>query len=220
MATDNNMPASIVDAQVQRLLEVVEEYRQQQCNTLLEQAGLKSRKIIHQTYRNARLRLHHDIQESRLNMQKELAATRAKQHTLMMKRKHQQDQLFLDRAWDALGGNLQERGRNPEQRQLWVQNIVNTALKVLPGQDWAVSHPADWSSAEQDEFKRTVSVENSRVVSFVSVPDITAGIRISADAALVDGTVQGLMVAPARIESELLAQRKNVLVRRHKDNQQ
>lgn len=211
---DKNMPSSIVDAQVQRLLEVVTEYRQQQCDELLGHAHTQSRKIIRQAFRNARLRVHHDIQDSRQNMQQELAATRAKQHTSLMQQKHRQAQEFLNQAWNSLADKLQERWREPQQRQAWVQSIILTALKVLPGNSWQVTCPADWPKKEQEDFLNTVNQAGKREVSFNSTTNIVAGIRISADAALVDGTVDGLMADRGRIESEMLAQRKKLLLSR------
>ncbi len=211
---DINMPSSIVDAQVQRLLEVVNEYQQQQCDELLNHAHTQSRKIIRQAFRNARLRVHHDIQASRQNMQQELAATRAKQHTSLMQQKHRKDQGFLNQSWNNLADKLRERWQQPQQRKAWVQSITLTALKVLPGQSWKVTCPADWPKTEQEEFLGTVNKAGKREVSFDSTTDIVAGVRISADAALVDGTVDGLMRDRGRIESEMLAQRKKLLASR------
>ena len=220
MNSEKNMPSSIVDAQVQRLLEIVNDYQKEQCDVLLEEAHKQSRKIIRQAYRNARLRLHRDIQESRQNMQQELSATRAKQHTFMMQQKHRQDQEFLDQAWKMLKEELLERWRNPQQRQLWVQNIIVAALKMLPGQSWQVAHPSDWSSVEQNDFRKSVESISDREISFNRDDNIVAGIRVSADAALVDGTVQGLMADRIRIESEMLSQRRDILMRNQKASQQ
>ncbi|MEJ2180894.1 MAG: hypothetical protein P8Y28_10770 [Gammaproteobacteria bacterium] len=71
MSNQPKMPSSIVDAQVQRLLEIVEEYRKQQCDGLLTQAQQDSSQIIRQAYREARSRMHQDIQDSREHMRNE-----------------------------------------------------------------------------------------------------------------------------------------------------
>jgi len=211
-----DMPSSIVDAQVQRLLEIVTEYQQQKCNELLNHAHKQSREIIHQAFHNARLRLHHDIQDSRRNMQEELSATRAKQHTSLMQQKHREDQEFLNQAWNILADKLQERWQDSGLRRLWVQNIIQTALQMLPGETWQVVCPADWPRGEQDELVKAVSSAGERKISFNSSQDIVAGIRISADAAIVDGTLPGLMADRGRIESDVLAQRKYYLASHEK----
>ena len=92
MNHEPKMPGSIVDAQVQRLLEIVEEYRKQQCDSLLTQAQQDSSQIVRQAYREARIRMHQDIQDSREHMRNELSGARAKLHTLMMQQRHQADQ--------------------------------------------------------------------------------------------------------------------------------
>lgn len=212
MNADTSMPASIVDAQVARLLEVVKDYEQHQCNELLERAHVQSRQIIRHAYRNARLRLHRDIQDSRQKVQQELSAARAKQHTFLMQQKHREDQEFLDKAWDMLAEKLQQRWRDSKQRRLWVQSVIETALNVLPEKRWQVVHPAGWSKAEQNELRKTIINTNGREVTFTIDKDIHAGIRISADAALVDGTLPGLLADRSRIESEILAQRMEYLV--------
>ena len=74
MNNEPKMPSSIVDAQVQRLLEIVEAYRKEQCDALITQANLDSRHIIRQAYREARMRLHQDIQNSREHMRSELSS--------------------------------------------------------------------------------------------------------------------------------------------------
>ena len=218
MNADKSMPSSIVDAQVQRLLEIVNDYQEQQCDKILEHARSQSRKIVRQAYRNARLRLHHDIQESRLSMEQELSAARAKQHTFLMQQRHREDQEFLNQAWQVLAEKLVQRWSNQKQRQIWIQNIITIALKALPAKNWQVDHPVDWSRAEQKEFAKTVNDVSSHEVNFNGVEDISAGVRINADSALVDGTVQGLMVDRSRIESEILAQRQDYLVRHEKQS--
>ncbi|WP_455366238.1 hypothetical protein [Kaarinaea lacus] len=215
-----DMPSSIVDAQVQRLLEIVKEYQQQKCDELLDHAHKRSREIIRQAFHNARLRLHHDIQDSRRNMQDELSATRAKQHTFLMQQKHREDQEFLNQAWNILADKLQERWQDSQLRQLWVQNIILTSLKMLPGENWQVACPADWPRIEQDEFIKAVSGSGKRQISFNSSADIVAGIRVSADAAMVDGTLQGLMADRGRIESDMLAQRKEYYTSHEKKSRQ
>jgi F0F1-type ATP synthase membrane subunit b/b' len=215
MNTDKSLPTSVVDAQVQRLLEIVADYQQQQCSALLDQAQRQSQHIIRQAYRNARLRLHHDIQDRRQQMQQELAAAHAKQHTLLMQQRYRADQEFLNQAWELLAEKLRERWRDPQQRQLWVQSVIAAALKVLPGQQWEIAHPQDWPQAERDNFKKTVNSRSGLQISFNSEPAFTAGIRISADGAVADGTLQGLMADRGRIESEILAQCRDGIVQNH-----
>lgn len=212
MSAANDMPVSIVDAQVQRLLEIVNNYQQEQCGVLSEQAGQQSQQIIRQAYREARLRLHHDIQDSRQHMQQELSATRAKLHTMMMQQRHRADQEFLAQSWELLVAKLMQRWQKPEQRKLWVQKIFDTAIQVLPAEQWQVAHPPDWPTAEKKQFEEMVSHNAQKQLVIAPDAEMKAGIRISADGALVDGSLDGMLSDRVRIESEVLAQCRECIV--------
>lgn len=202
------MPSSIVRAQVDTLLEVVQEYQNEQREYLFTQARQEARQIIRQAYRDARLRLHQYIFESRERMQKEIVAAKAKNHTVRKQLQHKADRLYLNQAWDMLEDKLITRWQNKEQRQRWVQKILAVAFQVILSQDWLVEHPAGWSENEKQNLIRQARQKSSRIaVNFTVSSDIIAGIRISAHGATVDASLQGLLANRSRIESEFLAQR-------------
>lgn len=219
MSAANDMPVSIVDAQVQRLLEIVNNYLQEQCGVLSEQAGQQSQEIIRQAYREARLRLHHDIQDSRQHMQQELSATRAKLHTMMMQQRHRADQEFLAQSWELLVAKLMQRWQKPDLRKLWVQKIFDTAIQVLPAEQWQVVHPPDWPTTEKEQFEEMVSHNAQKQLVIAPDADMKAGILISADGALVDGSLQGMLSDRVRIDSEVLAQCRECIVHTDGDSE-
>lgn len=212
MNNDPKMPSSIVDAQVQRLLEIVEAYRKEQCDALINQATEDSRQIIRQAYREARMRLHQDIQNSREHMRSELSSARAKLHTMMMQQRHQADQRFLEQSWNLLAAKLQARWQQPKQRQAWVEKIVLNAIQMVPGKDWLVEHPKDWSGEEQKQLRSQVNDKFTGKLKFNKVTEITAGIRIITDGAVIDGSLQGLMADKNGIESIFLAQCRECII--------
>ena len=201
-----NSSSSIVHAQVERLLDVVHAYQQQQCDKIVTQANKEAKQIIDRAYREARLRLHQEILESRDRMQGEILAANAKSHTLRKKYQHEADRRYLDRAWDLLKAKLLERWHNKEQRQRWVQKHLVEALRLLLGTEWLVEHPNSWTVHEQQQFYTQARQKCEVVVNFAESPDIAAGIRICANGATIDGSLQGLLADRSRIESELLAQ--------------
>lgn len=217
MNAEGKMPSSIVGAQVQRLLELVSDYRQKQCQNLLDRAHQQSRDVVRQAHRNARLRLHRDIQETRQQMRREISAARAKQHTMKMQQRHRSDQEFLNQSWEMLTGKLLQRWQDPAQRQLWTHKILFDAVRFLPDSQWQVDHPQDWSQAERNHFRDLANNHAGRELTFNSVSDLAAGIRISANGAFVDGTLGGLMADRVRIESEILAQCRDCIV--HSDGE-
>ena len=211
------MPSSIVRTQVDRLLNVVHEYQDRQCEKILTQAQQETQQIIRQAYGDARLRLHQYILESREGMQREIVTAKAKSHTIRKQIQHKADRLYLKQTWDMLEDKLITRWQNKEQRQRWVQKILVVALQVLPSQDWLVEHPDCWSEEEKhnliNQALQKYSKKSSGIaVNFAVSSDIIAGIRICAHGATVDGTLQGLLANRSRIESEFLAQRYHCTV--------
>lgn len=55
--SNEKLPSSIVDAQLQRLLEIVNEFERHQCEELLDQAKTQASQIVRHSYKNARNRL-------------------------------------------------------------------------------------------------------------------------------------------------------------------
>ncbi len=215
------MPSSIVRTQVDRLLNVVHEYQDRQCEKILTQAQQETQQIIRQAYRDERLRLHQYILESREDMQREIMTAKAKSHTIRKQLQHKADRLYLNQAWEMLKDKLITRWQNKEQRQRWVQKILVVAFQVLPSQDWLVEHPDCWSEEEKhnliNQALQKYSKKSSGIgVNFAVSSDIVAGIRICAHGATVDGSLQGLLANRSRIESEFLAQRNHYTV--HTEN--
>ena len=207
------MPSSIVRTQVDRLLDVVREYQDKQCEKILTQAQQETQQIIRQAYGDARLRLHQYILESREGMQREIVTAKAKSHTIRKQIQHKADRLYLKQTWDMLEDKLITRWQNKEQRQRWVQKILVVALQVIPSQDWLVEHPDCWSDYEKHNLINQARQKSSKIaVNFAVSSDIIAGIRICAHGATVDGSLQGLLANRSRIESELLAQRHHCTV--------
>ena len=59
--SEQKLPSSIVDAQLQRLLEVVSAYEKQQCEIILKQAQEQAEQVVQHSYHNARKRLREHI---------------------------------------------------------------------------------------------------------------------------------------------------------------
>ncbi len=206
------MPASIVDAQLERLLEIVENFKSTQCELLLEQASQQSKQIVSHTYHNARTRMRAHILEERQQLQQSLAAVRARQHTFVMQQKHQASRKFLNDSWELLTSKLVQRWKNPKQRKLWVISIADVALATLSADEWQIDCGGEWEKPEQKQLLDYIAEHSDRKVTVKTGSDIVAGIRINGGSAVVDGTLQGLLSDRVRIESEILAQCTNCIV--------
>lgn len=200
-----NMPASIVDAQVERLLQVVSEYENQQRTRILEQAKKDAIKIIADAYSHARSRVHADIEASREKQKHEIASARARQQTQQMQHEHQANLKFLHHAWYRLTEALQNRWRKAEARELWVNRVIAIAVSQLGVGVWRVEHPIDWLVIEKNAMQEQIYQRTHQQPIMIVNKNIHAGLRVSFDGAVIDGTINGLLSNRTRIESELLS---------------
>lgn len=205
MNSEPQVPDSIIDAQVLRLLDIVRVYQRQQCDALLRQAEKESEAIVRQAYRRARRNIHDDIQLTRQHIRDTMAAARARQHTLVMQQRHTAALSFIEQCWVALERSLQDRWRQPQCRREWVTQILSAAVAVMPAGDWEVAHPEDWSAQEQGELARQVQKVPGVNLQFNPEPRLVAGIRIVADGTSVDGSLAGLLADRNAIEALILA---------------
>jgi vacuolar-type H+-ATPase subunit H len=212
MTTEPGMPDSIIDAQVRRLLDIVEGWRTEQCEALVVAAQQEAREVIRQAYRSARKNLHEDIQQTRRQIGDTLAAARAKQHTLMMQQRHRAASGFLELCWSSLAEKLQARWQQPEQRRAWVEKIAATALAVVPARQWLIEHPRDWPVEEQQALATQVEAQSGKRPELAIAPELVAGIRISTDGAIIDGSLDGLLADRNGIESGILANSPDHLI--------
>ena len=210
MNNESRVPDSIIDAQVQRLLDIVQAYQQEQSEVLLNEARQQSRGVIRRAYRVARKNIHEELQLTRQHIRDTMAAARAKQHTLMMQQRHTAASSFLEQCWNALEGSLQARWQQPHCRREWVAKILSTAVAVVPAGDWRVEHPEDWSEQEQQQLGEQARALPGVQLQFSSVSGLPAGIRIIADGAIVDGSPPGLLADRTAIEALILATAKSI----------
>lgn len=199
-------PGTIIDAQLEHLLEVVNSHRDERCNKIRSEAHQQAREIVRQAYRDARQRLHRDIQESREQMQRSVASAKAKQKTQARLHKQQADIQFLDMAWQQLQDMLTTRWQSPDTRKSWVEKIFLQACQALFEKSWQVEYPADWPDSEKSWLSEQIREHTGNPPDMCPVDNISAGIRISSGGASVDGSIAGLLADRLRIDSELLSQ--------------
>jgi vacuolar-type H+-ATPase subunit H len=199
-------PGTIIDAQLDHLLEVVNNHRDERCDKIRSEAHQHAREIVRQAYRDARQRLHRDVQESRQQMQRSIASARAKQKTQARLHKQQEDLQFLDMAWRQLHDMLATRWRSSDTRESWVEKIFLQACQALLENSWQVEHPVEWPDSEKSRLSEQIREHTGNPPDMRPADDISAGIRISSGGASVDGSISGLLADRLRIDSELLSQ--------------
>ena len=198
-------PGSIVDAQLQHLLEFLDKHRDEQCTEMLTQARSEAQQEIRQAYSEARARLHQAVQHTREQARLRLTSAVAQQQTRERQQRQQEDQALLERAWQPLRELLQQRWQDKATRQQWIDHLVQQAAAALVDNNWQIEHPEDWPVAERDALQARLVELHGYAPLLTAQPSISAGLRICAGDTCVDGSIAGLLRDRTRIESVLLA---------------
>jgi F0F1-type ATP synthase delta subunit len=198
-------PGSIVDAQLQHLLEFLETHRDEQCAEMLAQARSEAQQEIRQAYNEARARLHQAVLYTREQARLRLTSAAARQQTRKRQQRQQQDQVLLERAWQPLQELLQQRWQEKTARQQWIEHLLLQASAALVDSSWQIEHPGHWPAEERNALEARLGKLHEDAPVFMEQPAISAGLRICAGGTCVDGSIAGLLRDRTRIESVLLA---------------
>lgn len=199
-----NAPDSIVDTQLQHLLDVVEKHRNEECTKLINQARAQARNTIKKSYAEARQRVHEDIANTREYTRKQLASTEAHYQTQLRLTRQELNQKLLATTWVSIYEAMIRRWQNPETRLEWIGDCIRQASNTLIEKNWVIECPIDWSDTDCIGIRKHIIEEKGDQVVFQTEPSIYAGLRITAGNACIDGTVEGLLRQRTRIEELLL----------------
>jgi len=199
-APEDTAPQDARDA----LLALIAEYRDRRCGELREAAEQEARALLAEAHRVARGRVHEALEQARGEANHRLAAAEAAFDT------REREQLLalaahtLRRAWPRLQAALRNRWLDAGARRDWIQAALDDALRLLPGREWQIMHPADWDRDEAAAWLQTHP--EVRVSDWRATNDCAAGLRICAASACLDASLEGLLADRAVIESRLLDQ--------------
>jgi hypothetical protein len=195
----------VAERSLEALLGLVREHEAAECQRLISDARVHAADITRGAHRQARSRMHDAVAEERQRAEREISAAQA--HVATLRRQHQQRfaVVLLDEGWALLAAELQKRWGDPAVRAQWVAGLVREARDRLPAGPQRVIHPADWPPEERESLARQLGEAPGHAPQFVEDAAIRAGLRLCADGACVDGTVDGLLADRSAIQGELLA---------------
>lgn len=206
-----NAPRSVVEAQVETLLALVEQHRAARCGELLAQAEARRHALLAEAYAEARVRMREAILTERRRGQDKLDATRAQLATRARQQQHQTALLLLQQGWELLGQAMLQRWKTAPQRRQWISTLLHQALQRLPRCGWVIEHPPGWDTTECAALQDALRDHCGGMPQLRADEQIDAGLRIRAAGACLDGTLEGLLADRAAIEAQLLAQLHRLL---------
>lgn len=200
-----NTPASMLDAQVDSLLQVINDYRERLCKERLEKAQTQATDLLAEARRSARNRVHKAAEQERAHACQQVAATQAQLQTQHRQREQSITLELLERGSKRLSEALQRRWVDPQARRWWIKGTLTQACAALPATPWHIEHPADLDTTELNAWIDEITTCSGQAPIMAADPSIAAGLRICYEGACVDATVDGLLADREWVASHLLA---------------
>jgi hypothetical protein len=197
---------SVVGAQVNALMKLLEQSRETHCSSAQEQARLQAAELRQRARRLARERVRKAALEERGRLEHEIRMAQAEIDTLKRKGARARDVALIASGRSMLEDALAERWRDREARLGWAETALQEAAMVLLGREWILEHPADWPADERDRAIAFGHESCGAAVTAAPVDTLAMGLRIRSGGALVDMSIAGLLANTRAIEGELLAE--------------
>jgi vacuolar-type H+-ATPase subunit E/Vma4 len=202
-------PASVIDAQVEAMLQRVTEDRDRRCTQLRADVSGQARAILRGAHKEARAAVADAVARERKHGEQVLRQTQA--NALLEQRQHDQQEIrhLLQDMWRAVASALESRWADPPRRKSWAQAAIRQALTLLSAPAWRIEHGGGLPQEELAEWATLASAADrsvAREVEMAGDDGIRAGIRIRAGGACLDATTTGLLASRTEVESDFLAQ--------------
>lgn len=188
------------------LIRLVQEYSEQECENLIEEARSRSDSMIRAAHGNARQHLHEAVERERARAVSRIRSAEAELHTRRRSVEQRVAESLLREGWNLLGEQLERRWNTPHGRQQWIMRCAREALDQLPVGKWTIQHPADCNRTDLDPFFTLVEKQAPKVsLEFMIESKIVAGLIIGTANTYLDMSLEGLLADRRSIEARLLA---------------
>ncbi len=188
------------------MLRLVGERERREREAILAQARAEARRIVAEARSEARKRVRRDVEEMRRWMRREIGRAEAAFETAKRRHRSRCDAALLEAGWGRLREALAARWRDPAGRRAWVEMLLRDALARLPKTAWDITHPPDWPEAERTALTQRLQGALGHPPRFHPSPDSSAGLKLCAGGACLDGTLEGMLLDRHGIEGRLLAE--------------
>jgi F0F1-type ATP synthase membrane subunit b/b' len=195
-------PVSLIfSLQSDALVREIEQQLAQESGAIAAGAEREARAIMAQARAVARAQVRAAIEKLREDGARRLTRAKAQLDTELRVRAQQQAAQAVRDAMPLLHEALNARWRDRDGRRLWSEAVAHACADRLPPGAWQVEHPRGWNEPEQQQFLTAIG---KPVQARFAAADIAAGLRVSADQALLDATPQGLLADSTMITALLL----------------
>jgi hypothetical protein len=196
--------ASILEVQVEALLALVNERRDQRTKEIRAKSDAQAREILQTARAEARESLHQAVARERALMTQGLRQAQARAELESRQRAQRETLTLLGHMWERIGGALEARWAEERARVAWIAAAVQEAAQLLPGRPWRMEHAAGVPREEQAPGGAQMRADGAQDVEWHREPQIRAGLRVRTSGACLDATVEGLLAHREDIEALFL----------------
>lgn len=204
---NDQFPPSVLDAQVEAMLQRVTRTRQERCDEMRAAADSQAHEILRSGRAEARTNVRRAVALERSRIARGLRQAEASAELEARNRAQSETRRLLEAMWTEIADALEARWRDPEHRRAWVEAALQQAVLLLAERpSLRIEHGAGWSPEERSALEKFVAKRGAHTTEWAYEPELRAGVRIRSERVCLDATVQGLLVQRADIESAFLAE--------------
>jgi hypothetical protein len=205
-AVTEAVPASILDAQVNALLGLVSQRREQRTRDIRAQSDAQVEEILRAARAEARESLHQAVARERARLSQGLRQAQARAELETRQRAQRETLTLLQHMWPRIGATLEARWREEQERGVWIAAAMQDAAQLLGGRPWRIEHAAGLTPEERQRALTQAGAGGAQDVEWHPEPQLTAGLRVRTTGACLDATIEGLLVDREDVEALFLSE--------------
>jgi hypothetical protein len=199
-------PLSVLDAQIQAMLERVDQHRERRTGEIRAKADAQKLEIVRGARTEARESLHRAVARERARMAQGLRQAEARAELESRRRAQLETRTLLTHMWEDIAAVLELRWRSAAQRGDWIAAAVGEAAQLLARQSWRIEHAAGVSAEDRRRGESGALAGGARAIEWQLDTQLTAGLRVQAPGACLDATVAGLLARREEVEAAFLSE--------------
>ena len=189
----------------QQLLQLVSQWRDDECQRLLDRAWDEGLELLRKARRRGRRHLHEAVQAERERNRGRIAAAEAELQTLRRQHEQQLGSVILAAARRRLPERLAEHWADQQMRSAWIRSAARQALLRLPRGRWSIRHAFCFQAADFDTLLQALKPSLAEEPELISDMDMDAGLIIESNGVRLDASAHGLLADTEAVNARLLA---------------
>lgn len=199
-------PASLLDVQVDAMLERVSQHRDRRVREIEANTSRETRAIVRGARTEARDNVHQAVVHERARIAQGLQQAEARAELEARTRAQQQTLTLLEHMWELIAAELEQRWRGESSRSAWVVAATENARTLLGARSWRIEYAPGLSAADRRRSEELARAHSTCEIEWQPAPQLRAGLRISTIGACLDATIDGLLVERGDVEAAFLCE--------------